>query len=190
MAKHAFKMLDAEMHVMEPVDLWERYIDPRVQGTRARRLNERRWDIRTLVEGEVMASMPGGDWPALSDAEEKTLATRYAEEIARELRSGIAALGDGQGGPGSRGPVPDRRRMYVIRLRHDGRRLRSGGVPRVQRLAARLHPGRRSAPDVRRRGGVASRRAERRRRDAPRGDRARDEGDLPATEHLQRPPLA
>jgi hypothetical protein len=25
MAQHAFKMLNAEMHVMEPVDLWERY---------------------------------------------------------------------------------------------------------------------------------------------------------------------
>src|SRR4029078_347250 len=42
-----------------------------------------RWDIRTLVDGEVMAQIPGGDWPALSDAEEKALAHRYAEEIAR-----------------------------------------------------------------------------------------------------------
>ena len=41
-----------------------------------RRLDERRWDIRTIVEGEVMAAMPGGDWPALSDAEEKALAER------------------------------------------------------------------------------------------------------------------
>ncbi len=27
MAKNGFQMIDAEMHVMEPVDLWERYID-------------------------------------------------------------------------------------------------------------------------------------------------------------------
>ena len=85
MAKHAFKMLDAEMHVMEPVDLWERYIDPRFKARAPRRLNERRWDIRTLVDGEVMSSMPGGDWPAVSDAEEQTLATRYADEIARNF---------------------------------------------------------------------------------------------------------
>jgi hypothetical protein len=26
MAKNGFRMIDAEMHVMEPVDLWERYI--------------------------------------------------------------------------------------------------------------------------------------------------------------------
>ena len=26
MAKNGFRMIDAEMHVMEPVDLWARYI--------------------------------------------------------------------------------------------------------------------------------------------------------------------
>src|SRR5262249_8838928 len=83
MAKHGFKMIDAEMHVMEPVDLWERYIDPEFKDRAPRRLNERRWDIRTMVEGEIMASMKGGDWPAISDAEEKALGERYAEEIAR-----------------------------------------------------------------------------------------------------------
>src|SRR5246500_5752409 len=29
--------------------------------------------------------MPGGDWPALTDAEENALAERYAEEIARNF---------------------------------------------------------------------------------------------------------
>src|SRR5262245_9501613 len=85
MAKHGFKMIDAEMHVMEPVDLWERYIAPEFKARAPRRLSERRWDIRTVVEGEVMASMPGGDWPALTDAEEKALGDRYAEEIARNF---------------------------------------------------------------------------------------------------------
>ena len=85
MAKHGFRMVDAEMHVMEPVDLWERYIDPEFKARAPRRLSERRWDIRTVVEGEVMASMPGGDWPARSDAEERTLGERYAEEIARNF---------------------------------------------------------------------------------------------------------
>ncbi len=61
MAKHGYRMIDAEMHVMEPVDLWERYIHPDFKTRAPRRLSERRWDIRTVVEGEVMASMPGGD---------------------------------------------------------------------------------------------------------------------------------
>jgi predicted TIM-barrel fold metal-dependent hydrolase len=85
MAKNGLNMIDAEMHVMEPVDLWQRYIDPAFKDRAPRRLNERRWDIRTVVEGEVMAAMPGGDWPALSRAEETTLSTRYADEIARDF---------------------------------------------------------------------------------------------------------
>src|SRR5258708_38355781 len=85
MAKDGFKMNDAEMHVMQPVDVWNRYIDPEVKARAARRLNGRRWDIRTMVEGEVMAAMPGGDWPAGTDAEEKALGDRYAEEIARDF---------------------------------------------------------------------------------------------------------
>ncbi len=82
MARNGFKMIDAELHVMEPVDLWERYIDPEFRDRAPRRLNERRWDIRTIVEGEVMAAMSDDNWPAMGDAEESSLANRYAEEIA------------------------------------------------------------------------------------------------------------
>src|SRR5260370_8034354 len=85
MAKNGFRLIDAEMHVMEPTDLWQRYIDPEFAARAPRRLDERRWDIRTLVEGEVMAQIPGGDWPALSDAEETAMAERYAKEIARNF---------------------------------------------------------------------------------------------------------
>ena len=82
MARNGFKMIDAELHVMEPVYLWERYIDPEFRERAPRRLSERRWDIRTIVEGEVMAAMSDYNWPAMSDAEESSLANRYAEEIA------------------------------------------------------------------------------------------------------------
>src|SRR3954465_6194763 len=64
MAKNGFRMIDAEMHVMEPTDLGQRYMDPECRERGPRRLDERRWDIRTLVEGEIMAQIPGGDWPA------------------------------------------------------------------------------------------------------------------------------
>src|SRR5438552_5174504 len=73
------------MHFMEPMDLCQCYIALDFRDRAPRRLDDRRWDIRTLVEGEVMAQIPGGDWPALSDAEEKALAERYAEEIARNF---------------------------------------------------------------------------------------------------------
>src|SRR6185437_8520597 len=66
-------------------DLWQRYIDPEFKERAPRRLDERRWDIRTMVEGEVMAALPGGDSPAQTAAEEKALGDRYAEEIARDF---------------------------------------------------------------------------------------------------------
>jgi uncharacterized protein len=28
MAKHGFKVFDSDMHIVEPADLWQRYIDP------------------------------------------------------------------------------------------------------------------------------------------------------------------
>src|SRR5579863_108477 len=85
MSKNGFKLIDAEMHVMEPVDLWQRYIDPEFRDRAPYRLDERRWDIRTMVEGEVMAALPGGDSPAQTAAEEKALGDRYADEIARNF---------------------------------------------------------------------------------------------------------
>src|SRR2546428_13701888 len=32
MAKHGFKILDSDMHIMEPPDLWERYIDSKYKA--------------------------------------------------------------------------------------------------------------------------------------------------------------
>ena len=31
MAKNGFKVMDSDMHVVEPPDLWQRYIDPEFQ---------------------------------------------------------------------------------------------------------------------------------------------------------------
>jgi len=82
MAKNGFKIIDAELHVMEPADLWEKYIDPEFKDRAPRRLTDRDWDIRTVVEGDVMASMADYNWPARSNEEATALATRYAAEIA------------------------------------------------------------------------------------------------------------
>ncbi|HLN99540.1 MAG TPA: hypothetical protein VK208_13855, partial [Pyrinomonadaceae bacterium] len=32
MAKHGFRILDSDMHIMEPPDLWERYIDEKFRA--------------------------------------------------------------------------------------------------------------------------------------------------------------
>ena len=51
MAKNGIKIIDAELHVMEPVDLWQRYIDPEFKSRAPYRMNQGKWDIRTVVEG-------------------------------------------------------------------------------------------------------------------------------------------
>ena len=57
MAKNGYKMIDAELHVMEPVDLWENYIADEFKDRAPKRMSEGQWDIRTLVEGEMMNDM-------------------------------------------------------------------------------------------------------------------------------------
>ena len=49
MSKNGFKIIDAEMHIMEPTDLWDNYIDPAYKENAPRRIAEREWDVRTIL---------------------------------------------------------------------------------------------------------------------------------------------
>ena len=53
MAKNGYKMIDAELHVMEPVDLWDNYIADEFKDPAPRRMAGGHWDIRTLVENKL-----------------------------------------------------------------------------------------------------------------------------------------
>jgi len=49
MAKRGFKVLDSDMHIMEPPDLWERYIDPEFRNAAPRgRVSENVRDLRVI----------------------------------------------------------------------------------------------------------------------------------------------
>ena len=54
MANHGFKVMDSDMHVMEPADLWQRYIDPafRDRAPIGRSSNPR--DMAMEVEGHLI----------------------------------------------------------------------------------------------------------------------------------------
>ena len=56
MAKNGYKMIDAELHVMEPVDLWDKYIIDEFKDRAPKRLQEGKWDLRTMVEGVMMGA--------------------------------------------------------------------------------------------------------------------------------------
>jgi DNA-binding NarL/FixJ family response regulator len=65
MAKNGFRLIDAEMHVMEPVDLWQRYIDPEFRDRAPRRralmpsregeprLTSREWEVLELMRRKM-----------------------------------------------------------------------------------------------------------------------------------------
>ncbi len=54
---------DSDLHVMEPPDLWERYMDPAYAHAAPRGLSEMPRDMRVKVKNNVMLRM-GGRAPA------------------------------------------------------------------------------------------------------------------------------
>ena len=56
MAKNGFRIIDSDMHVMEPTDLWERYIDPAYSDRSPRSVPRHRGDLVMRVEGREMAA--------------------------------------------------------------------------------------------------------------------------------------
>ena len=53
MAKNGYKMIDAELYVIEPVDLWDNYIADEFKDQALRHMAEGHWDITTLVKDEL-----------------------------------------------------------------------------------------------------------------------------------------
>ena len=83
MAKNGFKVMDSDMHVMEPPDLWDRYIDPEFKH-RVRSLNRRPMDMAVELEGRHIIPHPrlqeGRDSPELVRAAADNTA-RFADGI-------------------------------------------------------------------------------------------------------------
>src|SRR2546422_4689795 len=54
MAHEGLKVLDSDMHCMEPADLWERYIDGPYKPFAPRGLQEYIADLRIVINGKTM----------------------------------------------------------------------------------------------------------------------------------------
>ena len=77
MAKHGFRILDSDMHIMEPPDLWQRYIDPAWRHAAPVGLTEIPRDMRVKVKSHVLlrlgpvrpmrAEAGGGPWTSEQD---------------------------------------------------------------------------------------------------------------------------
>ena len=83
MAKQGFKVMDSDMHVLEPVDLWERYIDPEFKDRAPRGLLRTPLDVAVEVEGKI-CGLVGSGWQGLSQVYDD-VTSRYAEDIEREF---------------------------------------------------------------------------------------------------------
>ena len=54
MAKHGLRVADSDMHVMEPADLWQRYIDPAYRHAAPVGLSELPRDMRVKIKSHVL----------------------------------------------------------------------------------------------------------------------------------------
>ncbi len=54
MTSHGLRVADSDMHILEPPDLWQRYIDPAWKHAAPVGLTEMRRDMRVKVKSRVM----------------------------------------------------------------------------------------------------------------------------------------
>lgn len=79
MAKNGFKVLDSDMHLIEPVDLWERYIDAEFRDRAPKGLRRTPLDLGLDVEGAVGPNLAGGAQGWIQEAHQR-LMPNYTEE--------------------------------------------------------------------------------------------------------------
>ena len=88
MAKGGFKVIDCDMHIHEPHDLWQRYIDPKFKDRAPVGLNRHFRDIGIQFGGEpvkALADMPFvPGFKALRDA---INVKRYSDEMKQGFNS-------------------------------------------------------------------------------------------------------
>jgi predicted TIM-barrel fold metal-dependent hydrolase len=92
--KEGWLVADSDMHVMEPVDLWQRYIDPLWAHAAPVGLNEIERDMRVRVKNAVLLRLgrtspreKGRPWRAEQDS-----AFAHAEECGWDAKSQVTAM--------------------------------------------------------------------------------------------------
>ncbi len=52
--KNGYSVMDSDMHVVEPCDLWQKYIDKKFADRAPLGLNRHKRDLRVSVESKIM----------------------------------------------------------------------------------------------------------------------------------------
>jgi len=79
MARDGFKVFDSDMHVLEPVDLWERYIDPAFKDRAPRGTARKATDVGVTVDGQDAFTLSA----QIARVSFQGGLERFAEDIAR-----------------------------------------------------------------------------------------------------------
>src|SRR5260370_17462218 len=56
---HSYQAIDADGHILEPLDLWDKYIDPAFHDRRPRFVIDENGKERLGVEGKLLGNPPG-----------------------------------------------------------------------------------------------------------------------------------
>ena len=92
MARDGFKIMDSDLHVLEPADLWEQYIDPEFRDRAPRGLTEIRRGLGVVVEGQTCGQQAEGIPRIRRDYLTGLQHEHYAEIEARNY-DGVGMLG-------------------------------------------------------------------------------------------------
>ena len=87
MAKRGFKVMDSDMHVFEPADLWQRYIDPEFADRAPVGLNRSFRDLGIKVEGKVLPIPRNPENPALAKYRHDFFSEKYGDAGKRNFDS-------------------------------------------------------------------------------------------------------
>src|SRR5436305_1269130 len=85
MAKNGFKTMDSDMHVFEPADLWQRYIDSKYADRAPVGLNRSFRDLGIQVEGKILPIPRNPENPALAKYRNDFFQEKYGDAGQRNF---------------------------------------------------------------------------------------------------------
>jgi predicted TIM-barrel fold metal-dependent hydrolase len=92
LARDGFRIMDSDLHILEPADLWERYIDPAFRDRAPRGLTDITRGLGVMVEGQTYGHAAQGIGRKRRDYSTYLQHEHYAE-VERRNYDGIAMLG-------------------------------------------------------------------------------------------------
>src|SRR5262249_33492264 len=92
LARDGFKIMDSDLHILEPADLWERYIDPAFKDRAPIGLTDIRRGLGVVVEGQTYGHAAEGIGRKRRDYSTNLQHEHYTE-VEKRNYDGVGMLG-------------------------------------------------------------------------------------------------